>query len=457
MRSRKSLPPPSAIDDIEEFALHRLQVIGALLGRDFEHGELRAELRKLAVVRWRPPAAANTRTYSIPTLERWYYAYLAGGLAGLRYQQRSDKGRGRALTWEQQQLLLDIRSDHPTASASTIIDCLVRSGTVDAGVLTVSTVNRFFSANGVPRRARNGTVAAEGHRLRWEAQRPGLLWHSDVCHGPTLTSSNGQTHPIRIHAILDDASRHVVALEVHTREREEEMLGLFARALLRTGKPQTLYLDNGATYSGEGLKTVCARLGVKLVHAAPYDPQARGKMERFWRTLREQCLDFISATGTPHDVQVRLNAWLDERYCTTPHSGLFGMSPRQVWQQDNTSVPVTSTELKEAFWTCIQRKVRNDSTLSIDGVTYQVDAGYLAGKQVDIVFFLPPLDVDYPPHVRFEDRLLPLHAVSPKQNDGVARHPSAPTPQPRQPRPDLNPADVLLNDAAGRLKKRSSN
>ena len=82
------------------------------------------------------------------------------------------------------------------------------------------------------------------------------------------------------HALLDAASRYVVALRVADNEREETMLSLFSDALTMHGRPDTLYLDNGATYRGAVLATACARLGVSLLHARPYDPEARGKRER---------------------------------------------------------------------------------------------------------------------------------------------------------------------------------
>lgn len=163
---------------------------------------------------------------------------------------------------------------------------------------------------------------------------------------------------VRIHALLDDASRFVVALDVQEREREEEMLELFARAVTRYGVPQTLYLDNGSTYRGDHLALVCSRLGIALRHAQPYDPQARGKMERFWRTLREQCLDFISPTATLHDLQVRLYAWLDSTYQHAPHTGLLGATPLRAWH-DPASVmrPVDHAALATALLTTTSHPV----------------------------------------------------------------------------------------------------
>ena len=168
-------------------------------------------------------------------------------------------------------------------------------------------------------------TAAPGDRvrLRWQAERPGALWHGDVCHGPALTIA-GTARPLRIHGLLDDASRYVIALEAHHTEREVDLLGVLVRALRRHGTPDALYLDNGATYRGDILRTACARLGVTLLPARPYDAPARGKIERFWRTLREGCLDFLGPVAALHDVHVRLWAFLDAHYHQAPHAALLG-------------------------------------------------------------------------------------------------------------------------------------
>jgi len=91
-------------------------------------------------------------------------------------------------------------------------------------------------------------------------------------------------------------------------------------------RPEALYLDNGSTYTGEVLATLCSRLSIGLLHASPYDPQARGKMERFWRTLREGCLDHLGTPGSLHDVPVRLLVFLGKHYHVAPHASLMGKS-----------------------------------------------------------------------------------------------------------------------------------
>jgi putative transposase len=435
-------------------AMFRYGVIGSLLSFELEHGELRAQLRTLAVRRFRPPGSTRTRVYGLSTIERWYYAYLRDGLDGLTPGRRSDSGRATALAPELRELLLAIRREFPTASSPLIIRTLIDEGVLERGVISIATLNRLYAEHDL-RRQRRGPKNAQRQRRerrRWQVGQPGELWHGDVCHGPTLVDPEDRSTPVRIHALLDDASRFIVALEVHTHEREVEMLGLLARAIQRHGAPARLYLDNGSTYRGEDLASIGARLKMGVIHAAPYDPQARGKMERFWRTMREQCLDFIGPEASLHDVRVRLNAWLDQRYLRDPHAGLMGKSPRSVWEKSGrTTRRIDHDTLLAAFTTREQRRVRKDGTLSIKGTTYEVAQGHLAGKTVEIVSGLAPFDRDYRPQVLVEGIARPLHELDVVANS--ARH-RKPIPVPETPlTTGFDPTQTNLDRAAGRPKK----
>lgn len=103
-------------------------------------------------------------------------------------------------------------------------------------------------------------------------------------------------------------------------------------------------------------------------------------MERFWRTLREQCLDFIGTASSLHDVRVRLVAFADE-YHRTPHSGLMGECPGTVVSTE-AAKPIEEKELRDALTTSVRRRVRTDSTLSISGKTYQVREAFLGGASL---------------------------------------------------------------------------
>lgn len=405
-------------DAAEEVALFRAQVLGPVLCRGaLDHGELAEALREISEHPVRPPGATTTRTYATSTLERWFYAYRAGGLDGLRPQPRSDRGHARVLTEAQRKLLVDIREAFPKVSAALILRTLIADGRVEDGALTESTIRRFFAERGLDRRS----VAQYDRepRRRWETASPNALWHADVCHGPALRI-DGASVPLRIHAILDDHSRYVVALRACTTERETEMLSLLVSALRRGGAPDALYLDNGPTYVGETLRVACGRLGVGLMHAKPYDPEARGKMERFWRTMRGQCLDHLGTQSSLHDVQVRLLAWLDKHYLVTPHGSLMGKSPAEVYEAAPRK-PVPEAMLREALVVRGRRRLRRDGTLGVGGVDFELDASYLCGRLVTVGRCL--LDPNEPPWVEHEEQRLALRPVDAQANAKRSRKP----------------------------------
>jgi putative transposase len=436
----------------EAVALFRHGVIGALTQAKLERGKLAAALEQLAQEHFRPPGASATRSYSAPTLERWYYAFKARGLVGLQPRPRSDKGRAQELAPEVRELLCDIRREHPSASVPLILRTLVADGRLEEGRVSATTVRRLFAEAGLDKVSlREGTGSKT--RLKWQAERPMALWHGDVCHGPAL-SIEGKSRPLRIHALMDDASRYVVALEAHHTEREVDMLGLFVRALRRHGKPDALYLDNGSTYRGETLATACARLGTSLIHARPYDAPARGKMERFWRSLREGCVDFLGSLTSLHDVNVRLCAFLDTHYHQASHAGLLGKTPLKVFQVAPPS-PDTLDEkaLREALTTRVRRRVRRDTTVPIGGQDYELDASHLAGHIVTLCRCL--VDLNEPPWVEFEGKRLEVHPVDPVKNARRRRPSRRPHLDETAPRhPAFDPPKALLDKAVGRSRRQ---
>ena len=368
-------------DHGEEVAVFRSQVIGPLVHRALTRGDLRTALVELASRPVRLPGSDHTRCVSVPTLERWYYKFKKRGLAALVPTPRSDRGRAKALTSEQRELICEVRREHPSASAELILRTLVAQGNVGKEVVSATTVRRLLAERGLDRVSlRAGPDAPQ--RLRWEAEHAGALWHGDVCHGPALI--RGARHePLRIHGLLDDQSRFVVALEAHTSEREDDMLALFVAAVRRHGAPDALYLDNGPTYSGKALATACARLGVSLIHAKPYDPQARGKMERFWRSLREALLDHLGRELSLSEVQSRLDTYLATHYHPVAHGSLAGATPAGRWAEKKTR-PISDAELVAALTIRSRRRVSKDCVLSIDGRAFEVRQGFLAGRVVEV-------------------------------------------------------------------------
>jgi transposase InsO family protein len=413
----------------ENLALFRATIIGALASRELARGELQGELRALSEQRFRPPGSPRTRTYSVATLERWRRAYRGGGLNSLRRKRRRDAKRARALTDRQRQLLLDIRAEHPHASVPLILRTLYTAGIFPDGLVSPQTVRRLYAENHLPRqpRANNSAELDEvRQRLRWRAPFVCSLWQADVCHALKIQGSdNLMTHAL-VHALLDDHSRYIVRIEVRATETEQDMLEIFANAVREHGAPDRLYADGGATYSGDTLPLVCERLGTHLIHPQPGDPSARGKVERLFRTLREQCIDYVRSAKTLHDVFVRVLAWR-EQYHNEPHSSLMGRTPAQVWREGIQSPEhqqrrrLSEEELRRAYIIRTTRKVRKDCTITVDGKLFEVEAAWMAGKTVTLVRSLLMPDEVY---IELENKRCPLSPCDPVRNASRGRKPS---------------------------------
>jgi putative transposase len=445
-----------ARDRAEEVAVFRHGIISALALRDgLEHGEISEALRRISSECYRPPDSPRTRRFSISTLERWLYAYKKGGLDALRPSPRSDRGRGRELSPELRELLLDIRREHPSASVPVIRTTLSADGRLDPEKVSASTIRRLFWQEGLTRLAAKKAEQGTKTRLRWQTMHPDALWHGDVCHGPTLVVGDRRT-PVRIHALMDDHARFVVALRVVSTEREQDMLHLLVSALRTHGKPDALYLDNGSTYRGDILRLLCARLGISLLHARPYDPEARGKMERFWSTMRRQVLDFCEGLTSLHEVQVRILAWLDTHYHRAPHAGLIGKTPCSVYAPEVRDIEAVEEEvLKKALIVTETRKVRRDTTLSIEGQIYELDRGWLAGRTIDVSW--SALDALPTPWAEYEGKRYELHLVDPERNASRGRPPRNDAPETPAKHVAFDPPKALLDRAVGRTPKKDEN
>jgi putative transposase len=435
-------------DGAEAIALFRSQIIGPLTVRELSRGELSAELEALSRQMFRTPRSHSARNYSVATLERWYYKHKSEGLEGLKPKPRSDRGRGRSLTDQQKALLVDIRHEHPDTSVPVILNTLEDDGRFEPDAVSATTVRRMFRERGLDRIAVRNADRRSKVRLRWQADRPGALWHADVCHGAALKVDEKQFVNVRIHAILDDASRFVVAIEAMHQEREVDMLALLVRAVRRHSPPDALYLDNGSTYRGQALSLATARMGSVLIHARPYDAPARGKMERFWRTLREGCLKFTGSLTTLHELNVRLWAWVDERYHKAPHGGLMGKTPESVYNAaPRCPDDFDEARLRTALTIHARRRVRRDNTVAMDGQDWETDLGFLAGRLVTVGRCL--VEPDEPPWIEHEGRCYPLHLVDPVRNAGRPRSVCC-LDRPHEARVPFDPPKTALDRTLGR-------
>jgi hypothetical protein len=220
-------------------------------------------------------------------------------------------------------------------------------------------------------------------RRRFAFERAGQLWSSDVMHGPGVMI-DGVRRKSYLIAFIDDASRVIPYAAFAFSESTRAFLPIYKQALLRRGLSERLYVDNGANYRSRHLSIVCAKLGVALIHARPYRPQGKGKIERFFRTVRSQLLTRLTADDTKslEAINRRLWAWIEGEYHHAPHRGLDGKTPLERWAKCGEAVHFVEPglDLDDLFLFEAVRKVQKDRTVSLDGTVYEVDAALIGEK-----------------------------------------------------------------------------
>ena len=232
---------------------------------------------------------------------------------------------------------------------------------------------------------------------RFEAEAPNQRWTGDALHGPTV----GGRKAI-LCAFIDDHSRLLTGYRWARREDTVRLEAALHNGLTARGIPESIYLDNGSAMIDKQLQRACAVLGIRLVHSRPAQPAGRGKIERFFRTVREQFLVEIGS-GRELDDMTHLNtlftAWVETVYHRREHTET-GQAPLHRWTTGSPVGPTagppagsspftprmaSAAQLREAFLWSEWRTVTKTATVGLHANKYEVDA-VLVGRKVELVF-----------------------------------------------------------------------
>jgi transposase InsO family protein len=440
-------------DRRKEEALFRYGVLGDLLSRELRRGELKHGLAERASKIWIGPGGRERRV-AAKTLQEWYYRFKRVGLDGLLPRQRRDAGELRALPAELQELIVAMKREDPGRSAALILRELIACGRVRRREVSEATIRRLLRREGLngPRLELDRPA-----RYRWQATTCGELWQGDALHGPRLFDpAAGKDVRVKIFALMDDRSRLVVYLRGGFHETQQDFLTVLLGAVLRRGVPRSILLDNHGSFSGSDVNVACAKLSTRLLFTRPYDGPAKGKIERFWRTLRAHVLDRLNMKEVESldDLNLRLWSWVEGEYNTRPHSGLSGRSPLEVWEEDADEIRWVDdpAAVEKAFSDKLERQVRNDSTCQLRGRTFEVPTS-LRRRRIEIHFSLL-----HPDRFWVEDgqTRIPIREVEPETNSRRARAEKRPPLEKKKPSvTGLNPVEDLLRRLSGKKDPKS--
>lgn len=407
---------------IERIALFRHGLIARLLPKDLTPAQRASELRRIASQQHTIPGTTRQRVAE-STVRQWLRAYEKGGFDALIPKPRADTGEPRSLRADLVERLMQIKEENPELAVRLIIEQAREEKLIGENEhVPVSTVHRLFQRLGLMT-PRTGQSSPQDRR-RFSYERAGQLWMSDVMHGPSVVDTGKRKRKTYLIAFIDDATRVITHAQFAFSENTASFLPVFKQAILKRGLAERLYVDNGASYRSHHLSLVCAKLNITLIHAAVYQPQGKGKIERFFRTVRAQLLTRLNAEDTQslEALNRRLSAWVEGEYHRAVHRGLDGQTPLERWAQVSSEVnyPEPQLDLDDLFLFDTIRKVNNDRTVSLNGKLFEVDAT-LVGIKVTLRY--NPAKPDSAIQVVHEGKFIEMaKPVDPYANCFVKRH-----------------------------------
>jgi putative transposase len=324
------------------------------------------------------------KRYKAHTFKKWLKLYRRYGFDALIPKDREDKGQSRKITPRLTQDITQAVIAYPFLSGSALYRLLISEGKIPPGGINEGTLRKYIKDNRLKELTSTSPVA----RKKFEKEYINELWTADCMHGPYLKlQDQPRKHKVFLIAAIDDHSRMICARGWFSHENSTALEKALKLGFSRFGLPKTLYCDNGSLFSSYHLQLACAQLGIALIHSKPYDSPSRGKIERFFRTVRDKFLAplHIDEINDLDQLNHQFEHWLEKEYHKHLHTGIEE-TPMDRFMRGIEKTPikrVSQEELDSAFQMTIYRKVKNDATVSIHSILYQCPPEFI-GKRIQI-------------------------------------------------------------------------
>ena len=299
---------------------------------------------------------------------------------------RSDKGLPRKMTPEEllesiNQVIPFFRTKQKHFNKSDIYRICVEKGLIRRQELSPTNFYRFIRKYELLK----DNVEHNKKRLAFSMQYANQLWQADTMYGP-FVKDNGKSIQTKLIAFLDDASKVICHAQFFFNENTDTLISTIKSAFYKRGIPEQLYVDNGSIYTSKEITLICARIGCILRHAPVRDGAAKGKVERFFRRVREQFLIRNLDLSSLNELNKQFTLWVEEEYNNTVHSAI-GIKPVDRFAFDIKRIKFLSpNEVNdELFYAEESRYVKKDNTFSYNNIRYEAPAD-LRDKQIKIRF-----------------------------------------------------------------------
>jgi transposase InsO family protein len=381
-------------------AFFRFQVISEML--DAQPGFIDSTAKRLAKQQFNDVINKRIITFSERTIFKYYSNFKKYGFDGLKPKLRSDKGTHPCIESTIIQDILSLKKELPTRSAAKIMTMLILAGKLEENSIHLRTVNRILNQYGYTRES-----LSKDRRLyiKHEKDRICAMWQSDVMSAFYIPDGNNGNKMAYLIGIIDDHSRRIMHSEFYLDSTLPRLEDTLRKAVTKYGGGESLYVDNGKIFIAEQFKLVCARLGIRLKYATPYNAAGKGKIERYWKTVQDSFLPEVKLHHV-HSLS-ELNdlyfAWKNAEYDNRLHSEIE-MTPKERWDQSlNAGTKLrffSPVEIEEIFLHAEERNVNKYGVISFEGNTYEAPVE-LIGKTVIVRY--NPFHLDYL-HVYYMDK-----------------------------------------------------
>jgi hypothetical protein len=210
------------------------------------------------------------------------------------------------------------------------------------------------------------------------------LWQMDVVGGIGLTDGTSA----KALTGLDDHSRFCVSAMLMPRERTRAVCDGLVAAMRRHGVPQQILTDNGKVFTGRFghpptevlFDRICRENGIEHLLTAPRSPTTTGKIERFHRSLRAECLtgQLFSSLRT---AQAAVDEWVEFYNTQRPHQSLEMAAPAQRFGRPAGGPVVVPVDRSGDDW--VSRRVGANGVVCVSW--QQISVGkHHAGARCDI-------------------------------------------------------------------------
>lgn len=322
------------------------------------------------------------------TIQTWYYRYKNHGVTGMDASPRADKGKPRKVTPEEVLEAINAALPHfhqsgsarnKTPTKTAIYRLCIEKGLLNPNQIARSTFCRFVREHELLKDHPSETQ----RRLAFSMQHANQLWQADTMFGPHI-GGRRDGKQAKLIGLIDDASRVLCHGEFFFEENTDAMVRSLRSAFYKRGVPEQLYVDNGSIYCSQEITLICARVGCVLRHTAVRDAAAKGKIERFFRRVRDQFLIRKLDLSSIESLNRQFTHWAEQDYNATVHSTL-GMKPIDRFGVDLSRIQFLSPseDTDELFYAEATRSVKKDNTFSFRGDRYETPID-LRGRKITL-------------------------------------------------------------------------